>query len=151
MPPVKPKGAERLALINSLTIDALAHSDGTILSLWAAEDADLVNPYHEDPTPLFAYEADPINEEVWLRAEPAARAARALAAAEEVLGINREPLRRVRYSQYAALVLAKTAWSSTDDELHALATTMLKRLQHPSQPFAGMSRWYARAWGLSLA
>jgi len=48
-------------------IDASLATDDAVRQRWETEDADLVNPYLEDPLAIFVFEADDSNGEVWLR------------------------------------------------------------------------------------
>ena len=149
MPAAKPPPGPALdALVAQLTVDALAMSDPQVTALWATEVADLVNPYFEDPAPLFAYEYDEPNRWVWVRAGPGPRAQRVLAAAEAFLGINRPELLRARGAQFATLGVAKAALDTGQPAVVPFATQLVQELQRPNQPFAGMARWFAAQWGL---
>lgn len=149
MPPSKPTDASLDSLIGELVLDSLLHTDETIASLWASEDADLVNPYLEDPEPLLAYEVDDANEEVWLRSAGGSRADRFVVAAIEYLGINREELKRERYINYLALATFKAILDeSISVAARQLAEREVLRMQGPREPFAGMRRHFATKWGL---
>lgn len=148
MPVALPAGAALKTLLASLVLDATLLSDAQIQALWSAEDADLPHPYYEDPEGLFVYEADDLNREVWLRSAGGARADRALAAAETVLGLNREELRRLRYADYKPLLIINASLPHLTAALKREAITELRVQQGRTQPFAGMKRYYARAWGL---
>ena len=148
MPLVKPTGAALTALIDSLVHDALALTDAQVSAFWQGEQGDLINPYFEDPEPLLEYALDASNEEILVQAAPGPRAARAFTAAHNFLGINREPLKRARYLQYLPLAMARIAYFSTDPIAKDAGRELLLSHQQPMQPFAGMSRWYARTWGL---
>ncbi|HEX7819562.1 MAG TPA: hypothetical protein VF463_02975 [Sphingobium sp.] len=148
MPPALPTGAALDALLASLTLDATALDDAQVAALWSAEDADLPHPYHEDPQQLFTYEADDRNREIWLRSAGGARADRALAAAETVLGLNREELRRLRYTDYRPLMIINASLPNLPPSLRKDALTELRVQQGRTQPFAGMKRYFARQWGL---
>lgn len=149
MPDLPPGDEELDHLIEALSLDASALGDGDLLKLWGAEDADLVNPYLEDPDPLISYEVDDANEEVWVRSAGGPRADRALAAANDCLGINREILLRERYNNYRVLaVLRELLQTNLNVAARKLATTEVRRLQHQTEPFAGMRRWFASRWGL---
>ncbi len=148
MPPVLPTGPALTTLLASLILDATQVADAQVAALWSAEDADLPHPYYEDPEALFVYEADDTNREVWLRSAGGARADRALAAVETVLGLNREELRRLRYAEYRPLVIINASLPHLTLSLRRDAITELRVQQGRTQPFAGMKRHYARAWGL---
>ena len=148
MPPAPPTGPALQTLLASLVIDATALSDAQVEALWSVEDADLPHPYHEDPERLFVYEADDANREIWLRSAGGVRADRALAAVETVLGLNREELRRVRYAEYRPLVIINASLPQLTPSLRRDAIAELRIQQGRTQPFAGMKRFFARAWGL---
>lgn len=148
MPVAPPAGPGLQALLATLTLDATALLDAQVEALWSTENADLPHPYHEDPEQLFRYEADDLNREIWLRSTGGARADRALAAAEIVLGLNREELRRLRYADYRPLVIIQASLGSLPPSLRREAIHELRLQQGRTQPFAGMKRFYARAWGL---
>lgn len=149
VPGVKPTGTGLQKLADALVLDATAVTDAHIETLWAIEDADLPHPCIEDPEALFAYEADALNEEIWVRSAGGARANRAVAAAETHLGLNRDELRRERYSSYLALATFQRALQGTlPDATRALLVTEVRRMQATKQPFSGMLRYFARTWGL---
>lgn len=149
MPDIAPEGEELDNLIKALSLDASALLDDDVLQMWQGEDADLVNPYLEDPDPLFSYEVDDANGELWVRSAGGLRADRAMAAAEDCLGINREILLRERYNNYRVLaVLRELLQTNLNAHARELATTEVRRLQEHTEPFAGMRRWFAAQWGL---
>jgi uncharacterized protein (TIGR02646 family) len=149
MPDVAPTGPDLEDLIAEVSLDASALSDADVLAMWLAEDADLINPYLEDPDPLFKYEVDEANGEVWVRSAGGPREDRAMAAADACLGINRETLRRERHNNYRVLaVLREVLEANLNAPARSLATTEVRRLQHQSEPFSGMRRWFAAQWGL---
>lgn len=148
MPAALPTGAALEALLASLVIDSTKLSDLQVEALWSVEDADLPHPYHEDPERLFVYEPDDANREIWLRSAGGARADRALAAVEQVLGLNREELRRLRYAHYRPMVIINASLPQLTPSLRNDAITELRIQQGRTQPFAGMKRHYARSWGL---
>ncbi|MGX5843690.1 hypothetical protein ACWGTI_23505 [Mesorhizobium sp. ArgA1] len=151
MPAAIPNEAAALAaLATTLMVDASLATDDDVRGRWEGEDADLVHPYLEDPEILFIYEADPSNEEVWLRPGNHARSARAYAASEKFLGLNREELRRDRYGFYSTLAVFRTVIDNgavPPGTLKAIDKE-LTRLTLPKAPFAGMSRYFLRTWGL---
>ena len=62
----------------------------------------LVDPYIEDPEELYKWEVDPVLQEVRVAARTKrTRATRAIRAAEDDLGLNREELRRRRWENYS--------------------------------------------------
>ena len=149
MPPNRPQGAALNQLVASLTLDASAINDAHITNLWGGENADLVHPYFEDPAPLFTYEPDVANEEMWVRSAGGARADRAMAASNSCLGINRPELRSARYTHYLMMVVLKTVLDQPQPAaVKDIATAQVKRLQESRSPFAGMQRWFALQWNL---
>lgn len=148
MPPAMPAGETLAELLESLVIETTAVTDEQIRTLWEIEDADLPNPYFEDPEALFAYEADDLNREIWLRSSGGARADRALTAAEMILGLNREELRRQRYADYRPFLLLRATLGQIEPDLRQEVLDELRIQQNQKQPFAGMKRFFALAWGL---
>jgi hypothetical protein len=149
MPGQLPAGAALDHLIESLSLDGSVLEDDHFVQLWQGEDADLPNPYFEDPGQYFVYEVDDGNEEVWIRSAGSARADRAIAAAETYLGLNRETLRRERYVNYRPLaVFNQVIQATANAAARQIATTEIRKMQRHSEPFAGMRRWFAAEWGL---
>ncbi len=149
MPDQLPAGAALDRLVDNLSLDSSVLDDKHFAQLWVDEDADLPNPYLEDPSRYFVYEVDDNNEEVWIRSASGARAGRALAAAEACLGLNRETLRRERYNNYRMLaVLNQVIQANVSAAALQIATSEIRKMQHHSEPFAGMRRWFAAEWGL---
>lgn len=63
IPAIRPVDtADLAALSQALAIDGSLSNDDAVRQRWAAEDADLVHPYLEDPTAIFIYEADDSNQ-----------------------------------------------------------------------------------------
>lgn len=119
-----------------------------------AERAVLVDPYHEDPSRVIAWEADVIEREV--RLVPATQNAvimRRARACERVLGLNREELCRERWTTYHTLdLLVQTrAKLPDDDPLLAEIERELEAMMADDAAFAGMCRFFVRrVWGLPL-
>jgi hypothetical protein len=151
MPANAPAGtAAARALATTLARDATTLTDADVVNEWLLEAGDLPNPYLEDPEPLFRYKVDTSNEEVWIEASAAPRAAKALASSETYLGINREELRKDRYIHFAML---STFYQAYLDEGLKPATKRLiesqfKKMSAARHPFAGMSRYFLRSWAL---
>lgn len=149
MPALKPSGMALDQLVATLVFDTAALTDAQLTILWQGEDADLINPYLEDPEALLTYEADDANEEMWVRSAGGARADRALLACEEVLGLNREELRRDRYVHYLPFAMLRAVLNEQlPPNLQRAVQGDLRRQQGKSQPYAGMKRHFARLWGL---
>ncbi len=148
MPAALPSGQALSDLLNTLILDPTVLTDAHLLALWAAEDADLPNPYLEDPEPLFRYEADDRNREIWIRSAGGPRADRAFAAADTVLGLNREELRRLRYADYRPFFMLRATLDQLTPRLRQEVIRELRVQQGRRQPFAGMKRFFAGQWGL---
>ncbi len=150
MPAAMPTGADLAVLLDLLTLDPAALTDVDLLDLWDEEAADLPNPYLEDPEDLFMYELDPLNREVWVRSAGGDRGDRALAAAESCLGLNREELRRDRYVQLAPLIAFRDvlAVPGLPADAAQIAHIAANQMRQPSDPYAGMSRFFSRTWGI---
>lgn len=148
MPAALPAGTDLEGLLDLLTLDPGALTENDLIDLWGEEAADLPNPYLDNPEDLFVYELDPLNKEVWIRSGGGDRADRALAAVEGYLGLNREALRRDRYVQLAPLMALRDvlAVPGLPQEAAQIARTEANRMRQPSDPYAGMTRFFADAW-----
>lgn len=125
------------------------------LDLAEKEDPGLLNPYVEDPEPLFKWEAsDDILREVTL--EPrgnSLKARRAADAAKEYYGINREELCYARWEVYEDLSIFKETFldPDTNTSLRQRTRNRIVRMIEDSAPFAGMVRYFVKTvWHLSL-
>ncbi|MDP9412777.1 MAG: hypothetical protein M3Q08_01520 [Pseudomonadota bacterium] len=148
MPPALPSGQALSNLLTTLVLDPTTATDAHLIALWAAEDADLPNPYLEDPEPFFTYEADDRNREIWMRSAGGLRADRAFAAADTVLGLNREELRRLRYADYRPFFMLRATLDQLTPDLRREVLRELRVQQGRRQPFAGMKRFFAKKWAL---
>ena len=150
MPPTKPVGVALDTLVRALTLDAEALTDADLVSLWSSEAAHLANPYFEDPAPLFRYEVDPANEEIWLRSTGGAHADRAVEASKACLGLNRETLRRDRFAAYSELLVFKAviAEAALSVATRRMVENHIVKMQAQRRPFSGMIRWFVADWGL---
>jgi hypothetical protein len=139
------------ALATTLAIDATTILDADVIADWLAETGDLPHPYYEDPEDLFGYRVDTSNEEVWLEASAAPRAAPAFAAADKYLGLNREDLRRDRYVHFTMLSTLYEAFKDggLNPTTQRLIENRFRSLSAASHPFAGMHRFFLRSWGLA--
>lgn len=107
------------------------------------EKAALPDPYTVDPVDLFAWEADENLKEVRLvAAKNTVAAKRAVAAAEEVLGLNREELRRERYRIYEEVVAFKKYAKHLEPALGAEAEALVTKMKLPAEPFAAVARFF---------
>ena len=146
------KTAELNRLLGRICPDPARVNEVQLAAKWLREDADLPHPYLEDPEPLFAWAVVETNQEVRLVPADSAspRAKRAVAAAEDYLGLNREQLRAMRYQIFAALRMAVQAWKLGDRELRRVALEQIRFMCESSQQFAGMCRYFARQAGVPL-
>ena len=114
----------------------------------------LVDPYVEDPEDLYKWEADSTLKEVRIAARTnRVRAARALIAADEDLGLNREELRQRRWHTYDVLqTLALLAERlPADDVAKAEAEETISAMMSPNRDYAGMVRYFVRVeWELDV-
>lgn len=152
LPAAPPSDTTKLAkLVASLCPDPATATDASIKKLFAAEDADLLNPYLVDPEQHFGWNVIPDAQEVWLVARTSsARAKRAVKAAEDLLGINREELLRLRFNAYdeletLAILLQEGNFSEPKKRTLLLR---IQRLAESNRQFAGMKRFFLRSWGL---
>jgi len=156
-PPQVPADADLAALkplAAALTPDPLAgESNGTLAAfheLVATEQALLIDPYSVDPETLLVWEADEDLKEVRVFADPGLpNAAKVTQAIEDCFGLNREELRRLRWRPYEVLLHMKSVLqASADPDVLTPARGVVALYTAPDAPFAGMSRFFARVWGL---
>ena len=114
----------------------------------------LVDPYVEDPEALYGWEADHTLKEVRIAARSnRVRAVRAMMAAEEDLGLNREELRRRRWRTYETLhTLAHLAeYLRAGDAARARTVETIREMMSPDGDYAGMVRYFVRSeWELAV-
>ena len=116
----------------------------------------LVDPYVEDPEELYKWEAGPVLQEVRVAARTKrTRATRAIRAAEDDLGLNREELRRRRWENYEVLrTLAEVIEKLPADqatEAKAVAATRIRTMMAPDREYAAMARYFVRVeWRLDV-
>jgi len=151
LPGTSPTNAAQLAAATaSLCPDPCTATDAKIKKLFSLEDAHLVNPYVEDPEKYFAWKADPVTEEVRLVPRGnSAKAKRAVVAAESMLGLNREELKRNRWVAYDTLETMVLGFQAvTDTSKQKSLLERIRRQADAEQPYAGMKRYFLRSWGL---
>jgi hypothetical protein len=139
-------------LVNTLAPDPIA--DDAILRLaayetsWRNEDPDLIHPYHENPETFFNWVADDVLAEVTV--EPAAAGGRdhdRAKATIDILGLNRERLRRLRYQTYQtlnALCLTLQQAALLPPALVAQVQASIQAAVMNASSFTGMSRHLVR-------
>ncbi len=111
-----------------------------------AEDAYLINPYFDDPTTYFIYEADDTIEEVKIVAAQPQYVAH-VKAAEEFYGINRIELKNVRYSIYSKFRVIKKMYNKltadgTDEPFRKEVKKQIDDMLSNKYLFAGMNRYF---------
>lgn len=117
------------------------------------EEPFLVDPYVEDPERLYKWEADRYLKEVCVAARTNhIRATRAMAAAEEDLGLNREELRRRRWEIYE--ILETLACVYVKNERHPEKTKVaetIRAMMDAGREYAGMVRYFVCIeWELNI-
>jgi uncharacterized protein (TIGR02646 family) len=141
--PTTDKALRRLA--KRMSPDPSGVDEAALLTEWLTEDPDLPHPYLEDPEPMFAWAPVETNEEVYVvvpdNATP--RAKRAVQAAVDYLGLNRETLVRSRYFIYSSLTSAVGAWKRGD----VPSLNQIQRMCQAKHPFSGMCRYFAHLAG----
>lgn len=116
-----------------------------------AEKAWIPNPYEVDPAELFAWEADDVLKTVdVVRRGRGVRSKRAVEAAVEHLGLNRDELQGKRWKEYRkALAFARTLRDpGISDETREDTRFMLADMAAADAPYAGMIRYFLAEWGL---
>jgi hypothetical protein len=169
--PVPDKRLPRPAVSHKLTDAQLKALAGTLApdpidasavkafhALVSSEKADLPNPYDTDPEPYFKWLADDVLKEVEIRPRSnSPDCKRVFDAVDQYYGLNREELRRARWSlAYKHLVARKqdlddfaghTKWAKK----HAKTAAEIKEMLADNAPFAGMARYFVRVkWKLKL-
>lgn len=143
--------AKLTKLVASLCPDPTTCTDAQVKTLFSVEKAELVHPYMDDPERYFGWSVIPATEEVWLVPKTStAQAKRAVKAAEEVLGLNRTELLRLRWNDYdelETLALALQEGQFSDAKKQNLLNR-IRRLAGSDRPFAAMRRHFLRSWGL---
>lgn len=124
-----------------LTVDA-DYTLAAYMDEHRKEMAFLLNPYFDDPSEYFAYEADDLTKEV--KIVPAkTEYADHVKAAEDYYGLNRIELRNYRYKTYKIYQLFKQSLSKLSDEtLKAQVLQQLEEMRANNYLFAGMNRYF---------
>ncbi|HKV10440.1 MAG TPA: hypothetical protein VJ725_20025 [Thermoanaerobaculia bacterium] len=160
--PVLPAGAltddELRAAIVRLTPDPLNDPEGLPradhLQALQAEQAHLPDPYLIDPEPLFRWVADPVQKEVAIAPRDASPEAQtAFAAVDRYFGLNREPLRRLRWSVYKDLKTFRDVLEAVElpPGIRETVAGTVREMMGSEAEFAGMVRYFVRdEWGLNL-
>ena len=147
--------AEDLArLAAALTPDAIdvaaGHPLNEFLKVTGKEKPGLVDPYVNEPDPLFKWVADDVLKEVEVRAASRRVASkRAFAAAAQCYGLNREELKRWRWKTYSELVVLKDSLrafetAGVEPALQQRIRERILDMMKPDAPYAGMVRYFVR-------
>ena len=110
-----------------------------------SERPSAINPYHEDPEPFFAWEADDVIRQVrLLPRDDTADTQRYVKAAEEVYGLNRTELCELRYFFFNLFRTFKLAGSDPgiSAATKAQITATIDGMKSAQAPFAGMIRFF---------
>jgi uncharacterized protein (TIGR02646 family) len=151
VPPILPTDSNALAqLIKSLCPDPVTSSDLDVSGLFLVEDANLLNPYLNDPELDFSWDPKPATKEVWLVSNSTARSTRVVDAAVDMLGLNREELLRLRWNAYYELETLALVFQGANFTVEKRKDLLARVRLHASddKPFAGMKRYFLREWGL---
>jgi hypothetical protein len=138
--------AEISLLAKVLNPDPLDNSGMSLIdftSAFRAERPLLLNPYFDNPSKYFAWEADDILQQVFLI--PLKRKHKPFViAAEENYGLNRKELKELRYREY---FLYNTFRETLNDDRISLQTrtrteNAIILMKDKTSPFAGMIRYF---------
>lgn len=110
-----------------------------------AEQADLVNPYYEDPSDYFAYQALKGLGEVRVVPKGGDRSEQRVGAAIAVYGINRLELCQARFKVFDAF---RALWEAAErddvpDDIRDLCREQVQAMVSDDAPYAGMLRFYS--------
>ena len=152
--PVPATAAALEALAGSMTPDALDLTAGQPLADFivavAKEKAGLVDPYINDPDPLFKWVANDILKTVEVAAASNKVAAkRAFAAVAQFYGLNREELKRNRWKTFSDLVVFRDSLNAfvalgAQPALQTQIRTHIKDMTKADAPYAGMVRYFVK-------
>lgn len=150
LPATRPAKAKLAPLAAQLCPDPATSGKTALRALWGGEKAELPHPYLDLPETLLAWKADEVNQEVSLVSVPGSSTSKiTVQACEKVLGLNREDLRRLRYPQYDRIsAYALALQESGTEAVRQRAKANLLAAARDDQPFAAMTRYFLRAWGV---
>ena len=150
LPAARPPKAALDQLAAQLCPDPATSAKTTLQALWKAEKATLPHPYLELPESMLAWKVDEINQEVAVVPVPGNNASKiAVKACEKMLGLNREELKRMRFPQYDRVFsLALVVQEARTEAVRQQARARLVIAARDDQPFAGMTRYFLRQWGV---
>ena len=138
---------------NELTPDGIDREAGMH---WAefqaqheAEQPHIPDPYLDDPEQDLAWMEDPNGKKVNLVASNLSQRAGRVASALAACGVNREEVARRRYEVLQVLKATMRLLQVEPDEAEREAMRIrLERMAEEHNPYAGMARFYLRAWNL---
>lgn len=117
----------------------------TYLAQHQSESAYLINPYFDDPTIYFIYEADDTTQEVKIIAAKK-KYDKYLKAANDFYGLNRVELNNARYSVFTKFRAFKMAYAALDDVVDAPIKEEIQKqiddMLSSKYLFAGMNRYF---------
>ncbi len=150
IPEARPTAAKLAALAAKLCPDPALSNKIKLKTLWGHEKAHLPHPYIDSPEALLAWEVDDINREVKLVALPGNPASlQAVLACENFLGLNRLTHRRFRHPQYKHIkAFAEVLQIAPNEDIRKIAKQALTDAASDDQPYAGMTRFFLRQWGV---
>ncbi len=156
--PATPAAIDALAGI--LTPDALdltaGHPLADFIVAAAKEKAGLVDPYVNDPDPLFKWIANDTLKTVEVAAASNKVAAkRAFAAVNQFYGLNREELKRIRWKTFDDLVVFRDSLNAfvalgVQPALQATIRSQIKDMTKPDAPYAGMVRYFVKEFQINV-
>ena len=156
--PATPAAIDALAGI--LTPDALdltaGHPLADFIVAAGKEKAGLVDPYVNDPDPLFKWIANDTLKTVEVAAASNKVAAkRAFAAVSQFYGLNREELKRIRWKTFDDLVVFRDSLNAfvalgVQPALQTTIRSHIKTMTKPDAPYAGMVRYFVKEFQINV-
>ena len=156
--PATPAAIDALAGI--LTPDALdltaGHPLADFIVAAGKEKAGLVDPYVNDPDPLFKWIANDTLKTVEVAAASNKVAAkRAFAAVSQLYGLNREELKRIRWKTFDDLVVFRDSLNAfvalgVQPALQTTIRSHIKTMTKPDAPYAGMVRYFVKEFQINV-
>lgn len=156
-----PKGLsrnQRLALAAFLAPDPINDPEGLSMSKFMKacnkENPGLIDPYIIDPELYFKWVVDPVLKEVSIMPRnKKVRVIRIFQAVDQFLGLNREELRRIRWTTYSTLEILRRSLDSKSikGSLRSDIKSQIKIMMANHYQFAAMVRYFVKEeWNLNL-
>lgn len=151
-PKVSGRGPSDEAVAAHCGPDPLDDSSGLSREAFAKaarqEKPGLLDPYSGDPEPFFRWEPDPVQKEVVCRAgDSSAIGRKVFQSCEEIVGLNREELKKWRFRTYERLkMLAECLDEDLKPRTRARILKQIGAMTAPDSEFAGMVRYFVREW-----